>query len=269
VTLYHNISEHYVTANGMKVRYLKCDAPGRPIIAVHGLAVQNSADQWLSSFDALSKIGPIYALDVPGWGLSDMPEKGYDFPMWIAAVKAVVDETSADEIDVLGQSLGGWIAALYAWKHPEKVRRVALLSNAGLNPSPPNQSANFKMPTQESLRALNYATQAMADAIYEQMNRPGREAAYKVILDYINDDAVRAEWGLRDKLSDMKMPILFGQADTNRAIQPQYALEAYQLAPHGRLTITMGGSAPGGYNTPELIATTIRFFTMEEVPVAH
>jgi hypothetical protein len=101
------------------------------------------------------------------------------------------------------------------------------------------------------------------------MNRPGREAAYKNMLDYINDDGVRAEWGLRDKLPDMKMPILFGQSDTNRAIQPQYALEAYQLAPHGRLTITMGGSAPGGYNTPELIATTVRFFTMEQVPVAH
>jgi hypothetical protein len=96
----------------------------------------------------------------------------------------------------------------------------------------------------------------MADAIYDAMNRPGRAEAYSNMLDYIND-------------AKMKMPILFGQSDTNRAIKPEFALEGYKLAPHGRLFITMGGSAPGGYNTPELIAQTVRFMQMDEVPLAH
>lgn len=269
MTLYHDISEHYLTADGLNIRYLAVAGSGRPVVLVHGLAVQNSGDQWLSSFDALSKLGPLYALDVPGWGLSDMPAGGYSFPLWVGALKAVVEATGAAEIDLVGQSLGGWIAALYAHQNPEKVRRLALLSNAGLNPTAPRSSATFTLPTREQLRGMGYATQAMADAIYDQMDRPGRAEAYAQILDYINDPAVREEWGLRKFLPEMKMPILFGQSDTNRAIRPEYALEGYQLAPHGRLTITMGGSAPGGYNTPELIATTVRFLSMDEVPVAH
>jgi pimeloyl-ACP methyl ester carboxylesterase len=270
VTLYHNLTEEYLTTqDGMKIRYLKVAGSGRPVVLVHGLAVQNSGDQWLSSMEALSKLGPLYAIDMPGWGASDMPESGYSFPMWIGAIDALVKETGADEIDLIGQSLGGWFAAVYANQNQDKVRRLALLSNAGLNPSPPNQRSTFNLPSREQIRNLEYVTPEMADAIYDQMDRPGRAEAYANILDYINDPAVREEWGPRNFLADMKMPILFGQADTNRAIKPEFALEGYKLAPHGRLVITMGGSAPGGYNTPELIAASIRFFQMDEVPLAH
>jgi len=266
MTLHYDITENYLVANGMNIRYVECAGEGRPVVLVHGLAVQNSGDQWLSSMDALSKIGHIYAIDVPGWGLSDMPSSGYSFPMWVGALKGLIDMLGLTDIDLIGQSLGGWIAALYAHQNPQNVRRVALLSNAGLNPTPPRQSATFTLPTRDQVRAMGYATQAMADAIYDQMNQPGRAEAYAQILDYINDPQVREEWGLRNFLPELQMPVLFGQSDTNRAIKPQYALEAFQLAPHGRLAITMGGSAPGGYNTPELIATAIRFFQMEEVP---
>jgi pimeloyl-ACP methyl ester carboxylesterase len=135
VTLYHNIHEKFLTtAGGMKIRYLEVEGEGRPVVLVHGLAVQNSGDQWLSSFDALSKLGPLYAIDMPGWGASDMPASDYNFPMWTAAIDALVSEIGAEEIDLIGQSLGGWMAAVYAHEHPEKVRRLALLSNAGLNP---------------------------------------------------------------------------------------------------------------------------------------
>ncbi len=266
--MYHDISEHYLTANGMNIRYLEAAGKGRPIVLVHALSVQNSADQWLSSFEQLSKIGHVYALDLPGWGLSDMPEDGYDFPMWVSAVKGLVDTLGLEDIDLIGQSLGGWIAALYAHQNPEKVRRLALLSNAGLNPTAPRNSATFALPTREALQGIGYATEAMADAIYDQMVRPGRAEAYVKILDYINDPAVREEWGLRNFLPEMKLPILFGQADTNRAIKPQYSMEAFLLAPHARLVITMGGSAPGGYNTPFLISEAVRFFEMDEVPQA-
>jgi len=66
----------------------------------------------------------------------------------------------------------------------------------------------------------------------------------------------------------MKMPILFGNGDSNRAILVEFALEAFRLAPNGRLTVAVGGSAPGGYNSPELVDAAIRFFEMAEVPPA-
>lgn len=264
MTLTYDLVSKYVTVDGRKLRYIDAGS-GRPLVLVHALSVQNSADQWLSNFEALSQIAHVYALDVPGWGLSDMPESGYDFPMWVGAVKGLCDALDLDVIDLMGQSLGGWIAALYAHQNPARVRRLALLSNAGLNPTAPRSSRAFALPARESLRAM-YPSAAMADVIYDQMARPGREAAYVQILDYINDPQVREEWGLRSRLPEMQMPILFGQSDVNRAIEPRYALEGYDLAPHGRMMITFGGSAPGGYNTPELVAAAIRFFTMDEVP---
>ncbi len=264
MTLHFDLDDKYVSAGDHRIRYLEV-GQGRPLVLVHALSVQNSADQWLTSLDALRQTAHIYALDLPGWGLSDMPDSGYTFPMWVEALKGFCDAVGLQEFDLMGQSLGGWIAALFAHQYPARVRRLALLSNAGLNPIAPSGAATFSLPTLESLRSL-YATEAMGEAIHEQMNRPGREAVFTQILNYINDAEVREEWGLRSRLPDMQMPILFGQSDANRAIKPEYALEGSRLAPHGRLTVTMGGSAPGGYNTPELIATAMRFFALDEVP---
>ena len=264
MTLHYDLADKYVSVGDHSIRYFEV-GEGPPLVLVHALSVQNSADQWLTSLDELRKIAHVYALDMPGWGLSDLPDSGYTFPMWVDALKGFCDAVGLDEFDLMGQSLGGWIAALFAHQNPARIRRLALLSNAGLNPTAPSGTSTFSLPTRESLRAL-YATPAMGDAIYDQMNRAGREHAFTQILDYINNAGVRDEWGLRSRLPDMQMPILFGQSDTNRAIRAEYALEGFTLAPHGRLTVTMGGSAPGGYNTPELIATAIRFFTMDEVP---
>jgi hypothetical protein len=73
---------------------------------------------------------------------------------------------------------------------------------------------------------------------------------------------------MRPRLPEMKMPILFGNGDSNRAIQVEYALEGMRLAPNGRLVVAVGGSAPGGYNSPELVDAAVKFFLMDEVPPA-
>lgn len=266
MTLRFDLVDRYVTVDGRKLRYLEA-GQGRPLLLVHALSVQNSADQWLTSFDELSKVTHVYAIDLPGWGLSDpLPEPS--FPLWVEALKGFVDALDLGVIDVMGQSLGGWISGLFVHKYPQRVRRYVWLAQAGMNPDAPQSSASFRLPTREALERL-YATPAMGNAIYDQMtSRPDREALFKRTLDYINDDKVRSEFSMRSRLPEMKMPILIGQGDANRAIPVEYALEAFRLAPLGRLTVAMGGSAPGGYNSPELVAVAIKFLTMEEITPA-
>jgi pimeloyl-ACP methyl ester carboxylesterase len=269
MTLRYDLQDKYVSVNGLKIRYLEAGT-GRPLVLVHALGVQNSADQWLSNFDELSKIAHVYAWDTPGWGHSDFaPDGKYTFPFWIESLRGFCDALHLEEVDIMGQSLGAWISALFVHQHPERVRRAVLLAMPGLNPQAPLTSDRFRLPTRDSLRQT-YPTEAYADAVYDLAHRQGREQAFKSILDYINDPKVREEeWCLRPRLPEMKIPILFGQGDLNRAIPVQYACEAFQLAPMGRLVVIPGGGAPGGYNTPELVRAGIAFLTAEKIEPAH
>jgi pimeloyl-ACP methyl ester carboxylesterase len=266
MTLLYDLGSKFITVDGRKVRYIDAGS-GPPLVLVHALGVQNSADQWLTNFDELTRVRHVYALDLPGWGYSDpLPEPAFEG--WVAAIKGVYDATGIGQADLLGQSLGGWIAGLFAYQYPELVRRYAWLAQAGMNPNAPMTSATFRLPTRENLEKL-YATPALGGAIYDQMiTNPDREAIFKKMLDYINADEIREGYGMRKRLPEMKMPILFGNGDSNRAIPIEHALEGFRLAPNGRLVVAMGGSAPGGYNSAELVGDCIRFFLAEEIPPA-
>jgi pimeloyl-ACP methyl ester carboxylesterase len=263
------LTDQFVSVNGVNVRYLEA-GEGRPLLLVHALSVQNAADQWESNFEALSKVAHVYALDTPGWGHSDFaPDGKYTFPFWIETLNAFCEELKLEQVDIMAQSLGAWISALFAHAHPERVRRAVLLAMPGLNPQAPLTSDRFRLPTLEALQK-SYPTEASAEIAYQHAHRPGREETFRSILDYINDPAVREEeWGLRRRLPEMTMPILFGQGDLNRAIPVQYACEAFQLAPMGRLVVIPGGGAPGGYNTPELVGAGISFLNAEAIETAH
>src|SRR2546423_1662195 len=105
------IEDKYVTANGLKIRYIE-KGEGRPLLCFHGLSAALSGDQWLPLMDALSGTARVIGIDMPGWGLSDLPADGYSFPMFTATANAFCDALGLDELDVLGQSMGGWWAGL-------------------------------------------------------------------------------------------------------------------------------------------------------------
>ena len=197
MTLRYDLVDKYVTVKGLKIRYLEA-GKGRPLVLVHALAVQNSADQWLSNFDELSKVAHVYAWDTPGWGHSDFaPDAKYSFPFWIEHLRGFCDALGLKEIDIMGQSLGAWISGVFAHANQDLVRRAVLLAMPGLNPQAPMTSATFRMPSRESLRQT-YPTEAYADAVYDLAHRPGREEHFKKVLDYINEPEVRGEvWGMR------------------------------------------------------------------------
>lgn len=261
--------EKYIQVEGLTIRYMD-GGEGRPIVLIHALGVQNSADQWARDFPELLKIGRVIAWDTPGWGKSDFSLDGeYSFPFWLHYLRGFCDALGLDQFDIMGQSLGAWIAALFAHQNPNRIRRAVLLAMAGLNPQAPLTSDRFRLPTMEGLRS-QYPTEESAQIAYDSAHRPGREHVFKVILDYINDPDVRGpEWGLATRLPDMSMPILFGNGDLNKAIPAEYTLQAFKLTPKGRVIVLPSAGAPGGYNTPELVRAGIEFLTAETIEPAH
>ena len=275
MSLRADLEDKYVEVDGRSIRYIE-KGSGRPLVCIHSTGISLSADQWLVSIDALSASAHVYALDMPGWGLSDYAGEGYSFPVWTNTIRGFCDALGLEQVDVAGQALGAWFATLFASEHPELVRRVILVSLAGLSPPPRGVAggAQFHLPDREQLRHALWMewtrfvpiTDTVLDEQERRMQRPGRVEQFTAIRAYLNDPAVREEFSPRHRLPTMEMPVLIAWGDDSPALKVEYGFEAFNLAPNPRLLVTYGGDHnPMGFNAREFEAAAIAFLTAEEV----
>ncbi|MBW2147749.1 MAG: alpha/beta fold hydrolase [Deltaproteobacteria bacterium] len=109
---------HYVTAGR-----------GSKVILIHGLG--GSWDNWKIIIPIISARHRVYALDLPGFGLSDRPEVSYSIPFMTQAVLAFMEKAGVEKADFVGHSMGGHVLMDLALKHPEKIQRMILLDAVG------------------------------------------------------------------------------------------------------------------------------------------
>ncbi len=105
--------------------------PALPVILIHGIA--DSALTWAFTLGGIARVGPVYALDLPGFGQSGYPQ-GRRFASigeQVAVLRALLSEVVGRPALLVGNSMGGWIAARLAELVPELVRGVVLIDPGG------------------------------------------------------------------------------------------------------------------------------------------
>ncbi|MBM3940786.1 MAG: alpha/beta fold hydrolase [SAR202 cluster bacterium] len=274
MSLRADLTDRYVKLpNGFNIRYLE-RGEGRPVVLVHGLGITMAADQWINNYDALAKHLHVYSLDMPGWGLSDLPASGYSFERWAETLAQFTRALGLGQVDVIGQSLGGWSAMFFAHQHPELVRRLVLVVNAGLNPPPSGLTGAFQLPDRARMRAIHETlwrgdvrvTEEMLDELERRVRRPGRDAAFIAIRDYVGDLGVRERYSPRHLLPTMHMPVLHVWGDNADPLLVQYGIEQYDLTPHPRLAVIYdGGENPQGHAPRQFEDAATRFLTSPDI----
>jgi pimeloyl-ACP methyl ester carboxylesterase len=104
---------------------------GPPVVLVHGLA--SRGDDWSPLLPTLAAHHRVYALDLLGYGSSDRPHVDYSIALETDVVRGFLDALHIDRTDLVGVSMGGWIALKVAAEHPERVRKLVLIDSAGFN----------------------------------------------------------------------------------------------------------------------------------------
>ena len=111
-----------------------------PRLALHGWL--DNAASMAGLLTALNDIDPApsLALDLPGHGLSSHTAPHYHAPFvdYLDAVLAALDTQNWAQVDLIGHSMGGGVATLFAAAFPEKVRRLVLLDSIGPLSAAPN-----------------------------------------------------------------------------------------------------------------------------------
>jgi pimeloyl-ACP methyl ester carboxylesterase len=110
-----------------------------PLFLLHGWLDAGGTFQFL--VDALKKDWPVIALDWRGFGLSQWAPDGYFFHDYIADLDALLDQVSPfAPARILGHSMGGNVANLYAGVRHERVRCLVNLEGFGLSRTSPKEA---------------------------------------------------------------------------------------------------------------------------------
>jgi pimeloyl-ACP methyl ester carboxylesterase len=130
-------SSGFQRVNGLRLwvhRFRDDSAPpsGLTIVLVHGFL--DAGATWDMVATSLARAGhDVIAPDQRGFGISDSVGPGgyYHFPDYVADLAELVDALAPRRLSLVGHSMGGTVAALYAGAHPDRLERLALLEGMG------------------------------------------------------------------------------------------------------------------------------------------
>lgn len=167
-------------AGGVRTRFVEAGAGQRSVLFLHG--INGHLEVFLRNFANHAAAGlRVVALDLLGHGYSGKPDRAYEIDDYLDHLSAFLEAMGIDRLSLAGTSLGGWIAARFAARHPARVVSLSLISSGGLT------SYGGVM---DRLRSLGNAAISGRDAVRERLafviKDPGN----------ITDELVDARWAI-------------------------------------------------------------------------
>jgi 2-hydroxy-6-oxonona-2,4-dienedioate hydrolase len=213
--------EKTATVFGAKIRYLEAGDATRPtVILLHGLGAQ--AESWQLNIAALAQNYRVVVPDQIGFGKSDKPFLKYRVGTYADFLDRFMTELKIEKASLVGNSLGGWVAAFYSTKYPSKVEKIVLADAAGLTPSEVDFSQIYQLhnSTRDEIRAnmkLIFANPALQnnEALVDQFMTQRVATNDGYTINSLIESIKRREDFLDARLGEVKKPtlIIWGKQD--------------------------------------------------------
>jgi len=142
----------------------------RRLVLLHGWMDVSASFQFL--VDALAGDWDVLAPDWRGYGLTEWGKSDcYWFPDYLADLDALLDQMHANEpVNLVGHSLGGNVACLYAGIRPARIRRLINLEGFGMSATSADQApARYTRWLDELREKAGFRPYASYDALAERL----------------------------------------------------------------------------------------------------
>lgn len=118
--------DYSLTVNGLALHVTEWGrVDARPVVMLHG--IRGYAETFAGVAHALQPDLRVIAYDQRGRGQSDWdPERRYDTKTYVADLLSVADQLGLQRFDLLGHSMGGINAIVFAAQNPTRVARLVI-----------------------------------------------------------------------------------------------------------------------------------------------
>ncbi len=244
---------HDIKLAGRSVQYVDFgEGDGPPVLFVHGLGA--NWQNWLENLTVIGEERRAIALDLPGFGRSEMPADRVSISNYARIVEELCTRLDLGPVVLVGNSMGGFIGAEIAISYQQRVERLVLAAAAGIS-----VTNAFRRPTVTAARAstaagifrltkhrevvarprlrhialapvVRHPTRLKADLTYEVMQalgKPGYVPALDALLVY----------DFRDRLEEIRCPTLLVWGEKDMLVPVADADEFERRIPNARKVV--------------------------------
>jgi pimeloyl-ACP methyl ester carboxylesterase len=244
---------HWADIEHARMNYIDIGSgDGPPIVFIHGLS--GSWQNWLENLPYFAQTHRCIAMDLPGFGYSDMPVEKISMSGYARQVDALCNQLGIDRCIVVGNSMGGFVTAEMCIQHAERVERACLVAAAGISVTnlrrrplltgarivgalgAASAAQNHAIVARPRLRwfftnfIFRHPLRIAADLMYEQLRGAGTAGFYDAM------DALTS-YDFRERLPEIKAPTLIVWGDSDMLVPVQDAHEFERLIPQSRTII--------------------------------
>lgn len=242
----------YINVKGTRIRY-RVRGSGPPVLLLHGLG--GFLEMWWLNVESLGLSNTVYAIDLPGHGLSEPAKNCYEPDCATEYVIAIMEALGIERVILVGHSMGGLISINVCTSFPEKITKLVLVDSAGLTDYLPLRFRILALPVfgpllleiaerqfyKTGIRNLFYKKELSDQIIDLFMRNSSRIWPKNEIL-----DLSRKHFGIRgikpgsfvlDKLPRISCPTMFVQGAQDSIFPLEHVKGAFSRLPGARMEV--------------------------------
>lgn len=271
------LSQKSLTLNGQQFGYLDNQKTQKPVVLeIHGFTGDKD------NFTLLNIFMPDYRLisiDLLGHGDSSAPLDGdYRISAQVARVDAFIRELKLTNVHLIGNSMGGHIAAMYAARHPEQVASLTLIDNSGVwSQTPSDVMAEYfetgKVPLilsdyrdLDTLFAYIFVKPPLLTASLKRYYGQQQAAKQTLHTQIFNDFMLQGYEPLDEELGNITAPVQIIWGSDDRVLHPSSIHPLRAALKQVQTTIINHAGHVPMVEKPQLCATIIGNFLQQTTP---
>lgn len=246
--------------------YYEIHGEGEPLLMLHG---------GLGSFDMFNPIlsqiiekRQVIGIDLRGHGRTELGDKPLNYMELGDDVAYLLSELGYTDVDVLGYSMGGFVALRLAAQYPDIVRKLIIVSAVYSHP----EGWFPEIVTQQRMLGAEMASSMKETPMYQSYAKLAPNPKdFPTLLDRMGE-LMRAPFNWSDDVCELKMPVLLIYGDSDM-VKPEHIIQFYQHLGgglkdagwtrenmvHNRLAILPGLTHYDIFLAPEMVSTAMQF----------
>ncbi|WP_338865776.1 alpha/beta hydrolase [Myxococcus stipitatus] len=255
----------YAQVNGLNL-YYELHGTGRPLILLHGaLSTIDSMQPFISE---LAKTRQVIAVELQAHGHTADVDRPLRFETMADDIAALMKHLNIESADLCGYSLGGGVALQVAFRHPQAVRKLVVLSTTF--------KSNAWFPENQAIMATMTGEMLAGSPMHEAYLRAApRPEDFPVLVSKVSHLLTKNPYDWSQDVAALKVPTLVIAGDSD-SLPPTHAVEMFGLLgggktdgmmagiPNSRLAILPGTTHWGSITRVDLLVPLIPSFLDEQ-----